>query len=245
MSCNHVGAGSGVRASLDSVRVVNGFIKGIGGSGIVLGLGGTLRKISRVENVLVSHSGVDGIRIYSNGSVAHSGATYCGGMGVSIDTGDITEVVADSNGLQGIATAEGTVSRGTAHGNLADGIVINNNGVASGNRVYDNQGRGIWVLSGVVSGNTVVHNDGNGIELAGGTASSNVVRSSGGDGIRVVDQGVVVGNTIQTSGGYGVRSVSGHILFTQNNVGLSATADTNGTFNSLPPNSNVCGSTAC
>ena len=215
--CSASGTGVGVASNALLVTVKNGSLNGIGGDGIVLE-----GSLSRVENVRVAQCGGDGIDTKRLGAVDRSHVFNCQGTGVSGQ--DVTNTMAERNGVTGIYAR--TISHSSA---------------------TQNGGAGLQGFS--VSNSRAENNHGDGIDT--NHAVANLVDGNSGDGILIYDGGTVVGNTILGSGGFGIDSNGSNVLFTQNvldsNAGGSTGDQTGGGHlpKSLPANSNLCNGSAC
>ena len=136
LTCNLSGNGVGIHAGSfstgvvapDNVKVMNGYVRGMGTHGVRLMGGGTV-----VERVNSSSNGGPGI--------------VTGGDGMVIDC------VASRNGTSNAVIA--AIARGnTITGNKVNGLALRDGGVATGNVVNFNGNTGITVRYGTVTGNT-------------------------------------------------------------------------------------------
>ncbi len=159
-TCQTPGTGLGIRASADqgggprSVRVQNGFVRGMGLDGILLTGDGSM-----VQNVSADGNAQDGFIV--NGSVIESSAT--------------------ANGLSGIFAV--TVRDSFATANVNTGIQLDGSaGVASGDRSSLNGGAGINAPNATVTGSTVSLNKGVGITTTcpSSIVNNTIVANAGG-----------------------------------------------------------------
>jgi hypothetical protein len=174
-TCPSAGIGSGVQAIANSlggpqsVKVLNGSVRGMGSQGVQLA-----GKDSVVKNVASDGNGGSGFIV--NGSVMESSAT--------------------DNGKDGIRAV--VVRDSLAVHNGDHGLFIDFGGVAAGNVVTLNGGRGMFVRNATVIANTVTSNHGIGIlaecpsSIINNTAigdSNFAAIATDGDGCAVVNNG--------------------------------------------------------
>jgi hypothetical protein len=162
-TCIYSGGGVGVHAGSFSpgvvapsnVKVMNGFVRGMGFHGVRLMGEGTV-----VELVNASGNGGPGI-VVGNGSVFDSMATLNGG----------------TTGIIALA-----VHRSTASSNRGVGMFIRNYGVASGNVSMGNGGDGINATKASLTGNTASFNKGFGMAVTcpGSVTGNTAVDNQGG-----------------------------------------------------------------
>ena len=154
------------------VRVFNGSVTNMGGSGIALGAS------SSVESVRVSGNGANGISCGNNCSVADSNVSSNALSGISAaGNSSIRDSIANgnTNGF-GIAVGPGSsVTGNTATGNAIGGISAGNHVVPCNCRIVGNvaSGNSIGIFVGdsaVISGNMTGGNQGFGI--CGGKSST-------------------------------------------------------------------------
>lgn len=187
-----MGAGSGIRAQLSTMRgvsVKDGSVVGMGFYGVDVGFQ------SEVRNVIVRWNHLDGI--HTSGSSIISGCT------------------AYLNGSAGIVALSGSaVSGNVAHRNGSIGIFAGEGSTVSGNVAYQNRDQGIFAFSGsIVSGNSAYLNGGDGIATElGVNVQGNTARSNSGYGLNLGSQSayrenVVTDNTAGTVNG-GVNMLS-------------------------------------
>ncbi len=162
LNCSASGSGVGIHAGSfetgvaapDHVKVMNGYVRGMGFHGVRLMGSGTV-----VEHVNSSSNGGPGI--------------VTGGDGI------VTDCVVQKNGSGSALIA--SIARGNAvTGNKVNGISLRDGGVATGNAVNFNGNTGISVRYGTVTGNTVNNNGLKGIDatcpavVTGNTLSGNL-----------------------------------------------------------------------
>ena len=152
VSCSPTGSGFGVISNNRDIAVVNGTIRGMGGSGIVFS-----NPPNRVERVHAVSNGGSGIS--AKGLVTGNIATNNGGSGINL----------------GFSLAVVTVTGNTANRNDGDGLSVSG-GSIRGNTAFANGGNGITV-SGAASvvGNTLVLNSGFQLDLSSDAGYSNNV----------------------------------------------------------------------
>lgn len=138
-----VGSGvHGVNSAISGTSVRNGSIRGMGSSGVNLGVQ------SEATHLRVRSNRLQGISTGNGSTIAGNTAYRNRGDGIS-------------------ASAGSTVSGNAAHQNGDDGILTGVGSTVSGNSSYDNEGDGIQTSSGSsVLGNTVRLNTGYGLNLA-------------------------------------------------------------------------------
>ena len=148
-SCSPSGTGSGIQAfSANFVRIVEGIVRGFGGTGIVIGNG-------TIERVQAYGNGGSGIHLSFGGSVSDSAALGNGefgitGFGVLVDASRALE-----NGASGISGQPAIVR---------DCEAVHNGGV------------GIWVVGGLAMDNVSRANLSSGIEAQqGGGVARNAI----------------------------------------------------------------------
>ncbi len=169
MSCSPTGSGFGVISNNRDIAVVNGTIRGMGGSGIVFS-----NPPNRVERVHAVSNGGSGIS--AKGLVTGNIATNNGGSGINLGSGLATGNEVSGNGGDGIfSLAVVTVTGNTANRNDGDGLSVSG-GSIRGNTAFANGGNGITV-SGAASvvGNTLVLNSGFQLDLSSDAGYSNNV----------------------------------------------------------------------
>lgn len=163
----------------DLVVVRNGIVAGWGADGIDLTQAG-VSVGSIVEDVIVSSSAGDGIRVG--------------------DSGLVRRCVSRQNGAAGIfAGAGAAVVESSALNSSGDGIVVGANGLVTLSIAYNSTGDGIVAGEGAnVRRCTVGFCDGDGIFLArGGSAEECVVEIIDGVGIRTPGPAMVAGCTVR------------------------------------------------
>jgi len=192
-SCTTYGNGIGVDAGENvGITVVDGTVRGMGSTGIVMG-GGRVQRVraadngdygilventtegGRIEDVIVAHNGGRGI-IMSSGVITKSMITNNAGHGIwGIDAGVVTNCHIEGNGGGGIEAGD-------------YGVVI------ASNNVSVNLGVGIYVAGGgsSVVGNTVVGNS-DGIFASESTVIHNTANDNDSFGIQT--NGALVANT--------------------------------------------------
>lgn len=193
LACAFATGGDGISSSAAHVVVVNGRIRGMGGTGIELaGNGG------RVEGVDVSHCGEGGIS--SQAVVRASSIEDNGVSGVSANVVESSTI--HRNGFHGVGASV-----------IVDSVISNNvgNGISavtpavSRCRVFGNGGHGILASRGTLVGNQVDGNRSCGIQINNGGA--------------VADNTVTGNNLAGSCGGFaGQTQVSGNALATGCNV---------------------------
>lgn len=171
--CTFSGSGIGVMAvgpagvvSPANVKVMNGFVRGMGGHGIRMMGDGTA-----VQNVVATSNGGPGI-VVGEGSVIDSVSKF-NGSGASI-VGLIVRGCTAANNVFGIFVRPGGVASGNvAVSNSAGGISVNN-GSATGNSAYSNGTYGIdATCPGVLANNSAYLNPGGNIRTVGACSMSN------------------------------------------------------------------------
>jgi hypothetical protein len=153
-SCSASGSGIGIRVDSSATAVVrNGFVRGMGSTGIALN--GNFASV--VERVVAEENAGHGIDLYL-GRLVESVSRFNGGNGVHVcDCG------------------------GSGHSQIEDNLVERNRGVGiragqgtvRDNYVLFNGGHGVYIAalgnnSGHVIGNTIEQNDGNAINASAG-----------------------------------------------------------------------------
>lgn len=137
LACTPTGTGRGIDgSSVNSVRIFNGTVRGMGDAGIILSAG------ARVERVHVISNGSTGIFVQDNSTVIGSTALQNDSIGIAISGGggvfsNNTAVNNSGSGIQG----GGTVVNNTARRNAGSGITSAD--AAIGNTAQDNGGFGL------------------------------------------------------------------------------------------------------
>lgn len=193
------GTSSGIRAASgrEGVRVRNGAVRGMPGSGVSLGAQ------SHVVDLVVRGSGVTGIFVGEGSSVEGCAVRESGFDGIATGHAAVVErSTAVANGRYGIRTGEGAVvSASTARGNGEHGLFAGRGSTIRGNAAHQNGLSGILALTGTtVVENSARGNGGAGIEAEGGTSiRANTVSGNAAQEI------LLLGSTA----GYGDNVVSG------------------------------------
>jgi hypothetical protein len=160
-SCTANGTGVGVSSSLANTRVANGTVRGMGSTGVQLGL------LAEVERVAVVSNGGRGISAGNASRVAYCQARSNRQHGFDLsDTSIVRDSIADINGGSGIrVTGNGTVTGNVSNANGGDGITMGvgvtvaGTSVVSGNTANGNAGYGIFaIVAGSVLGNAMQAN---------------------------------------------------------------------------------------
>lgn len=174
--CTQSGSGIGVvavgkagAASPANVKVMNGFVRGMGGHGIRMMGNGTF-----VQNVVSMSNGGPGI-VVGEGSVIDSVAT--------LNASNVAIV--------------GLIVRGCTASNNVFGIAVRPGGIASGNVVYSNSLTGITLNNATATGNTSNNNGSYGIDaVCPGVLSENTATGNASTNIRTTGACTLVNNTI-------------------------------------------------
>jgi parallel beta-helix repeat protein len=149
---------TGIASDHANVTVVNGTVRGMGGSGVSLGPN------ARVERVRALNNRSRGIEVGAGSML--SGNT------------------AHGNGQEGISTGAGSTAIGnTAHNNGATGIIVRERSMVIGNAAHHNGFNGINALDGSTAiGNTTTFNARVGLGLSPKTNATDNVASDNGTG---------------------------------------------------------------
>lgn len=155
VTCTPVGTGRGIDGTVENLTVLNGTVRGMGATGIVL-VGS-----ARVDGVHVVSNGEDGVggRTSKSALITHNVARLNGGSGIRVGGGGnatISQNIANFNGFRGIDSEGGqsTFIGNTANQNGRDGIYTNNQSTITGNTTVGNLGNGIFTGGGsLVRGN--------------------------------------------------------------------------------------------
>lgn len=176
------GLGAGVRVVANKVRVFNGTIQGLGGSGIFSPGGNT-------------ETWIEDMTITSNFGRGFLGGSRCtlldntitNNLDDGIEAGGqcrITGNIITNNGITGISVSDdNAITENLIKDNGSTGINVSGGNVVQGNTVTANASDGINASGGVLIGNTVSLNDGVGVQLSSGVGFVNNVVSlnSGGN----------------------------------------------------------------
>jgi len=176
-TCTNPGDGIGVEATGSDVQVSNGFVIGMGSTGVSLGPN------SRVERVTVEDCCGSGIAIGIASSVDESVVNRNFGHGIVAGAAArVSNCVATGNGGSGVTSFTGatrlSVEGCIAAANGADGIFGGQRSRVSGSLTSSNGDDGIGLLdSGLVLESTAISNTNRGITVQGtvGNASSSGV----------------------------------------------------------------------
>ena len=171
MSCSNNGAGAGIRASTDRVRVGNGSVTGAGSYCVRL----TGASGGQVHKLEVSHCGFSGLNM-ERGTVDRVYAHHNLGVGIRAQ-GSVRASVAETNGGAGMYVS-GVVIGNVVRGNLSDGFA-SAPGAFVGNYAYANQGDGLQTAAGSVIGNAAVGNGGWGFDAVSAAFSQNLADDNG------------------------------------------------------------------
>ncbi len=237
-SCTPMGGGIGINAAGFTVVIRNGTIRGMGNAGILM-TGG------RVENVVATHNGGDGLFV-GRAIVTGCTATENGGAGVAG-----SELIVTGS-LMALNTGAGVLANGVALGNVvyangqgeAFGPGIAGNGVVIANVVQGNFSDGVAGGAGTVVNNYVHGNGGAGISNGDGLVAGNALVVNSGDGVSASFAGTtsVIGNAVVSNGGFGLSLGVGNAFETNALLGNTAGTVTGG----VAMGTNVCdGSTTC
>ena len=163
-ACSPVGNGKGISVSAGTAVIRNGFVRGMGSSGISISSG--LSTI--VEHVVVEENGSHGI-ILNAGLLVDSAVRFNGGDGVwYCDCG---------------FGAPSQIERNVVERNRGAGIHLGR-GAVKENLIFFNGGAGVLAVAFAgnapnVVGNTIYSNTGNGISAPEGIYRDNLLRSNG------------------------------------------------------------------
>lgn len=141
--CSPLGTGTGISGFSENNRVGNGMVRGIGHTGIVLGVAGV------VEDVHLSHNGLDGLRMVDGGAVSRCTSRRNGRYGMIVNgtcrvAGNLVEMNEDTGiFVNGQCTVEGN----TAHSNRGYALRLGENSVAIGNSLSHNDDAGLHAFS--------------------------------------------------------------------------------------------------
>jgi hypothetical protein len=204
-TCAASGFGRGIFTanSIRNLTVRNGTIRGMGGSGILLGFGAT----AILEGMTLDQNGAGGFE---------------GGSGTA------TNSFASANLGVGFASGGGRFSSNTSACNGSTGILLFA-GEVSGNHVVQNKGDGIKVDSeAAILNNNANNNGGCGIRAVNSQVSHNTLDSNGTCGIKVTGSGTLIGNNVN-GGNCPALDLSPKVGFVHNvlstlncNIGCSA-----------------------
>lgn len=193
----------------------NLIIRSQGGVGIDLG------SAARVEGVVASDNGEDGIGVSVNSVVVNSSAFRNARVGIRAGEMSVVEnVAASNNGAVGVRVESGsTVARAVADANLNIGIALNGKGVVVDSTARGNTPSGVLAFAGsriercVVSDNAT-----NGIVLngAGSLVGNTLVNNP--TGILLNGQGARLESNDLTGGDIGVKAAKGGNLIVRNFV---------------------------
>jgi hypothetical protein len=140
LDCTPSGTGVGIYALVGrQITVMNGSVKGMGSSGIVIGDG-------RIESVQASNNRIHGIHL-SSGLIINCIAEYNGNTGIHVGTGTVRNCYAYRNHESGILL-DGNAIENTSIGNYGHGLYIPNSGGYSNNVLTDNNSGGAQVRKG-------------------------------------------------------------------------------------------------
>ena len=215
-SCSPTGTGRGIEFVFPSgnTSVLNGTVRGMGNSGVVIGNGGRVERVRAVSNGLhgilffaavhplgiavgnwAIGNGDSGIRANFGGIVTDNVATLNGNIGISALNGTVTGNAASSNGSTGIDASLSTVTGNTANSNGSSGIFVKG-GTVTGNTAMINADHGIifGMEAGTVIGNTVADNSGLGLVLGANQGYANNVIN--GNTMGTVAGGVQMGTNV-------------------------------------------------
>lgn len=200
--------------TLRSVVIRNGNIKGIGGTGILLGAS---TDGAVIEDIEVTHSGSSGIRATGVGIVVRRAVvSLCYAFGISVHVGaQVESAVTWSNGFNGIQAGDRSILENvTSRSNTGAGILAGYDVKVLAATVYGNGGDGIQInAGGTVSRASSAGNVGHGIVLAGsGIVESSTANDNDGDGIHCGNECLISGNTARLNAGSGVDVEGGSVL---------------------------------
>jgi hypothetical protein len=141
--CSPVGTGLGIRGFSEGNRVTNGRVKGAGDTGITLGVAGV------VEDVNLSHNGLDGIRLVDGGTVSRCISRRNGRHGLLVNgtcrlIGNLTELNED-DGI--FVSGQCSVESNSSHSNRGYGLRLGESSVAIGNSLAHNDDSGLHGFS--------------------------------------------------------------------------------------------------
>lgn len=211
-SCATTGPGGGVYSTGDRNVVRNGTVRGVAARG-VWGF-----SEGRIERVIASHNGQNGIAGGSDTVVQSSMALYNQLTGISVGSG-------------------GAVIDSTSAHNLEIGIAVDSPATIARSSVRQNAGDGIYVQSGgriAIRDCQIESNGGDGIDMLGGFLQGNRIsgHSMGAPPAPPVFGILVRGNV--------AIQLDGNVLHDNNTGNASAQISTSGAILSL--SGNVCGS---
>jgi hypothetical protein len=172
VTCTPVGTGRGIDGTVAHLTVLNGTVRGMGATGIVLA------GSSRVDGVHVVSNGESGVGDGSSTSdlITHNEARLNGRSGLRLgDNATISQNVATFNGIRGIVADGGqcTIIGNTANLNGSEGIYSNNQSTITDNTTVANKGDGIFTGGGsLVQGNQSSSNGGRGLGFSFGGGNS-------------------------------------------------------------------------
>lgn len=171
------GTGNGIYAySQSQITVRNGFVRGMGASGIAIS-----RSSTRIEGIHASHNAGTGISQYGIGStITGNIATKNGSKGISVGYATVADNVALYNGSDGMFVSSGSVHGNTSMRNGGNGIVAKNGITVNGNAFESNDGYGLYFLTyvanttGGYANNSMNNNTGGTVFGAGVQTGTNV-----------------------------------------------------------------------
>jgi hypothetical protein len=183
LACAPSGNGSAIAAEgRERVTVRNGVVRGMGGTGLVLGRGGL------VVGVHVSDSGGTGILVRDASAVVRSTAIRNEGAGILTNQfAVVVDTTASGNGSHGLSAGQGSAtSRNAARTNQGTGVIAGFGGSITESASSDNGEEGFQPSIAVLSRSSATANDGAGVRLEsnGGTAISELTaRNNTGAGL--------------------------------------------------------------
>jgi hypothetical protein len=137
-SCAPSGTANGIDSAKVDITVMNGTVRGMGRSGISLGIRARVKEVRAVSN------GFRGIETGSEATITSSTAASNGDSGITAgDSATITGNVAEGNAFDGISASGAVMSSNTAQRNGGNGINADSSTTIIGNSASLNGGFGI------------------------------------------------------------------------------------------------------
>ncbi|MEZ4332620.1 MAG: right-handed parallel beta-helix repeat-containing protein [Myxococcota bacterium] len=191
---------AGIHSSASGTRIRNGRIRGIRGSGVLVGASATLEDLDVVENA------ADGIATGAFASVLRVRAERCGDDGFDLGSSSrIVESQAFANGSEGIEAGTNVYVRGVQ---LAANAALGLRGtdvIVLDSTISGNQASGVGIQdAAVLRNNLLLANGQYGVAIDGGGSSrraaaivmENVVRESPLGGIQLAGEGILSRNVV-------------------------------------------------
>jgi hypothetical protein len=249
VTCTALGTGQGIFASgRQGITVRNGAIRGTGAAGLVAGIG------ARIENVTVSQVGGQGIDVSHGGSVRRASAQVVDGTGIRCGTGCL---LADNRvhqaELDGISAGNSLYRENdvrTAGRDAISGLTTVGGSLFEGNVARDTGDDGLTAIGGFAFfDNTSTLNaqtpgsDGAAIDVLdmGLVVGNTLADSTDGFGFESTGRVLVMENTITANSGVGINMVSGNACYGRNVLSQNPGTGAQTAGNAIQNDYNSCG----